>query len=51
MCPVCLATAALIAGGLTSTAGLAAIAIVKLGPKKIATNVRTKSNSKEYPNG
>ena len=51
MCPACLATTALIAGSLSSTAGLAAIAIFKFGPKKIATNIPVKSNSKEYPNG
>ncbi|MBB5318697.1 hypothetical protein HDF09_003396 [Edaphobacter lichenicola] len=33
MCPVCLATAALIAGSVTSSGGLAAIAIRKLGGK------------------
>ena len=31
MCPVCLTTAALIVGKVTSTGGLAAIAIKKLG--------------------
>jgi hypothetical protein len=33
MCPVCFATAALIAGKVTSSAGVAAIAIRKLGGK------------------
>jgi hypothetical protein len=33
MCPVCLATAALIAGSVTSSGGLAALAIRKLGVK------------------
>jgi hypothetical protein len=33
MCPVCLTTAALIAGSVTSTGGLAAIAIKKFGGK------------------
>ncbi len=33
MCPVCIATAALIAGSVTSTGGLAAIAIKKFGGK------------------
>ena len=33
MCPVCLATAALIAGKVTSASGLAAIAIKKFGVK------------------
>ena len=31
MCPVCISTAALIAGSVTSTGGLAAIAIKKFG--------------------
>jgi hypothetical protein len=33
MCPVCIATAALIAGSATSTGGLAAVVIKKLGVK------------------
>jgi len=33
MCPVCLTTAALIAGSVTSSGGLAAIAIRKFGVK------------------
>ncbi len=33
MCPVCLTTAALIAGGVTSTGGLAAIALKSFGVK------------------
>ncbi len=36
MCPVCITTAALIAGGVTSTGGLAAIAIWKFGVKNAA---------------
>ena len=38
MCPVCLTTAALIAGSVTSTGGLAAIAIRKFGGKNAADN-------------
>jgi hypothetical protein len=38
MCPVCLTTAALIAGSVTSTGGLAAIAIRKFGGKSIVDN-------------
>jgi hypothetical protein len=34
MCPVCIATAALIAGSATSTCGLAALAVKKLLIKK-----------------
>ena len=36
MCPVCIATAVLIAGSVTSTGGLAAIAIKKFGVKNAA---------------
>jgi hypothetical protein len=38
MCPVCITTAALIAGSVTSTGGLAAIAIKKFGGKNAADN-------------
>ena len=38
MCPVCITTAALIAGSVTSTGGLAAIAIRKFGGKNTADN-------------
>jgi hypothetical protein len=40
MCPVCITTAALIAGGVTSTGGLAAIAMRKLGGKNALENPR-----------
>jgi hypothetical protein len=33
MCPFCISTAAIIAGSITSSGGLAAVAIRKLGPK------------------
>lgn len=33
MCPVCLTTAALIAGSVTSTGGLAAVVVKKFGAK------------------
>jgi hypothetical protein len=36
MCPVCIATAALIAGKVTSSAGVAAIAIRRFGGKNAA---------------
>jgi hypothetical protein len=39
MCPVCIATAALIAGKVTSSAGAAAIAIKKLGGKDAADSL------------
>jgi hypothetical protein len=38
MCPVCLTTAALIAGSVTSTGGLAAIAIKRFGVKNAVDN-------------
>ena len=38
MCPVCITTAVLIAGGATSTGGLAAIAIRKFGSKNSVDN-------------
>ena len=38
MCPICITTAALIAGGATSTGGLAAIAIRKFGVKNAVDN-------------
>ena len=38
MCPVCLTTAALIAGSITSAGGLAAIAIRKFGGKSAIDN-------------
>jgi hypothetical protein len=38
MCPICITTAALIAGSVTSTGGLAAIAIRKFGVKNAADN-------------
>jgi hypothetical protein len=38
MCPVCLTTAALIAGSVTSTGGLAAVAIRKFGVKNAIDN-------------
>jgi hypothetical protein len=38
MCPVCIATAMLIAGSATSTGGLAAIAIQKFGVKNALDN-------------
>jgi hypothetical protein len=48
MCPVCIATAALIAGKVTSSAGAAAIAIRKLGGKNAADDpVRLHLNRSE----
>jgi hypothetical protein len=38
MCPFCITTAMMIAGGVTSTSGVAAFAIRKLGVKNAADN-------------
>jgi len=38
MCPVCITTAVLIAGSATSTGGLAAVVMKKLGVKRTADN-------------
>jgi hypothetical protein len=40
MCPVCITTAVLIASGATSTSGLAAVVISKLGVKNAFHNHR-----------
>jgi hypothetical protein len=45
MCPVCIATAALLAGSATSTGGLAALAMYKLLPKRIANKIPTPTHS------
>jgi hypothetical protein len=46
MCPMCLTTAALIAASLTSTGGLAAIAIRKFGAKNTLDNNPASTPSK-----
>jgi hypothetical protein len=38
MCPFCITTAMMIAGGVTSTSGVAALAIRKLGVKSAVDN-------------
>jgi len=38
MCPVCMTTAVLIAGGIASTGGLAALAVKKLRPRGSASS-------------
>jgi hypothetical protein len=43
MCPVCIATAALIASGATSTGGLTALVVKKFSSTKIATAVPTQN--------
>jgi len=51
MCPVCIATAALIAGSsATSTCGLAALAVKKLLTKSVANKIPTPTTSKEDRN-
>jgi len=47
MCPVCITTAVLIAGGVASTGGLAARGLKKSGRKKAADNHSTKTPSGE----
>ena len=51
MCPVCLATAMLIAGSVTSTGGLAAIAMWKFGAKSAVENNPVPTPNKEDRNG
>jgi hypothetical protein len=47
MCPVCITTAMLIAGSVTSTGGLTAIAIRKFGVKNAVSNHPAPTPSKE----
>jgi hypothetical protein len=51
MCPVCLATALLITGGVASTGGLAAIVIKRFGVKNTAENNPSPTPSKEDHHG
>jgi hypothetical protein len=51
MCPICITTAALIAGSVTSTGGLAAIAIRKFGVKNAVANNPAPTPSKEDRHG
>jgi len=51
MCPVCLATAVIIAGSATSTGGLTAIAIKKFGVKNAVNNNPSPTLSKEDDHG
>src|SRR5262245_51914451 len=51
MCPVCIATAALIAGGVASMGGLAVAAIKKSGVKNAADNHSTPAQSQEDHHG
>ena len=47
MCPVCITTAVLIAGKVTSSGGLAAIVIKKFGVKNVVDKNPVSTNSKE----
>ena len=51
MCPFCLATAMLIAVGVSSTGGLAAVAIKKFGVKNAVENPPTSTQNKEEAHG
>jgi hypothetical protein len=51
MCPVCLTTALLIAASVTSTGGLAAIAIKKFGVRNAVDPAPTPNRSKEDRHG
>jgi hypothetical protein len=51
MCPVCLATAMWIAVSVTSTGGLAAVAMKKFGVKNARENPSTPIPSKEEAHG
>jgi hypothetical protein len=51
MCPVCLATAVLVAVSITSTGGLASIAIKKFGVKNAADNHFAPTPSQEDHHG
>jgi hypothetical protein len=51
MCPVCITTAMLIAGSVTSTGGLTAVAIRKFGVKNAVTNHPAPTPSKEDHHG
>ena len=51
MCPLCLSTAALIAGSVTSTGGLAAIALKKFGVKNAVNHQPSPNPTKEDRHG
>ncbi len=51
MCPVCIATAALIAGSTTSTGGLAVFIAKTIRKKKAANEIPAPSKAKENANG
>lgn len=45
MCPVCLTTAMLIAGSVTTSGGIAALAIRKFGVKNVGSQPETQTQS------
>lgn len=51
MCPLCFASAALIAGGIATTGGLTALVLNKVVSKKSANNIPTNSPPKEDHHG
>lgn len=51
MCPLCLASAALFAGSIATTGGLAALVLKKVAAGKSANNIPTNSPSKEDHHG
>jgi hypothetical protein len=51
MCPVCLATAALAAGKVTTAGGLAAIVLKKFHAGIVTNKTLTQTQTKENPNG
>ena len=51
MCPMCITTAMLVAGSVTSTGGLAAIAIKKFGAKNAVDNHPAPTPSPEDRDG
>jgi hypothetical protein len=51
MCPVCLATAVVIAGSVTSAGGLVAIAVKKFGVKNAVNDHRGPTPAKEEHHG
>ena len=51
MCPVCIATAAIIAGSATGTGGLTALVARALRAKTRQTPIAISTNAKEEPHG
>jgi hypothetical protein len=51
MCPVCMATMALIAGSTTSTGGLAVLMARKFRKKKVTNEIPAQSKAKENLDG